>query len=312
MNQKQREDLEFQISKLEALSSSQAILQPLLQILRQPSEEVRIDKVVQLVARDSSIAAQCLRLSNSPLFARQRVETIRGAVMTLGIERMRNLLFGICVHHSIPKDKWVLDANSFWRHSMGCALVSQLMASKVGYPEPEKSYLAGLIHDIGILVNSIVYTAKFRDCLAHSIANKCPLHVAEKLILGFTHEESGGMLCRRWGFSDQLTQAVRCHHEADLLPSAGALAWLVHLSDLLCRLRNLGYGYGESLAVELAADSAWTHLASAYPALAEIDLVRFTLDLDDSTEQVGALVDSIFGPPGATGIDTSTQNGLSF
>jgi len=297
MNESHREDLELQISRLDALSSSQVILQPLLQLLRQPSEEVRIDKVVELVSRDSSIAAQCLRVSNSPLFARQRVETIRSAVMTLGIERMRSLLFSICMHHTVPQDKWVLDPDSFWRHSLGCALVSQTIASKVGYPEPEKAYLCGLIHDIGVLVNSILYTAKHRDCLAYAMANRCPLHVAEKRILGFSHEESGAVLCRRWSFSDQLVQAVRCHHEADLLPSAGILAWLVHLSDLLCRVRNLGYGYEEILAVELAADSAWKHLAGVYPALAQIDLVRFTLDLDGAMDDIAALVDSVFGRP---------------
>lgn len=69
------------------------------------------------------------------------------------------------------------------------------------------------------------------------------------------------------------------------------------LSDLLCRLRNLSYGYDEIMAVAFAEDSAWSHLLTVYPALADIDLVRFTLDIDGSMDQIASLVDSVFAPP---------------
>jgi hypothetical protein len=35
-------------------------------------------------------------------------------------------------------------------------------AQTIGYAEPEKAYLAGLVHDLGILVNSLLFTAGFR------------------------------------------------------------------------------------------------------------------------------------------------------
>ena len=53
------------------------------------------------------------------------------------------IIFGLCLNQTIPRDKWVLDRTAFWRHSLGCALVTQSMARKIGYAEPEKAYLAG-------------------------------------------------------------------------------------------------------------------------------------------------------------------------
>jgi len=297
MNEQQKATLEAQISKLESVSTAPAILQPLLETLRLPSDEIRIENVVEMASRDSAIAAQCLRMANSPLFGHRQVETVRAAVMALGISRMRSLLFGLCMHQTIPKNKWVLDPNSFWRHSLGCALVARAMANGIGYPEPEKAYLAGLIHDIGFLVNSVLFTAKFRECLKHAIAQKCALHLSENLTLGFTHEDSGRMLAKRWDLPEELQAVAGGHHQVDLLPAAGPLVCLVHLSDLLCRVRNLGYGYEEVLAVALAQDSAWNHLMAAHPALADVDLVRFTLDIDGAMEQITALVDSVFAPP---------------
>jgi len=294
MNEHQCALLEEQIGKLEEVSTAPAILQPLLQMLRSPCDEIRLEKVVEMVSHDGAIAAQCLRMANSPLFGRRQVETVRAAVMTLGLERVRSLLFGLCMHRTIPQGKWVLDPNAFWRHSLGCALVAQTMARGIGYAETEKAHLAGLIHDIGFLVNSVLYPTSFRECLQHAVAEKCPLHISEGPILGFTHEDSGRILCKRWGLSQELMDVAGYHHDVDGLQPAGALVCIVHLSDLLCRVRNLGYGYDEILAVALAQDSAWKHLLIAYPALAEVDLVRFTLDIDGSMDEIAILVDSVF------------------
>ena len=301
MNEEQRRQLKAEVAKLDSISTAPVILQPLLGMLRLPVDDIRIDKVVELVSRDGGIAAQCLRMANSPLFGRRPVETARAAVMTLGIGRVRSILIGLCLNQTVPKDKWVLEPTAFWRHSLGCALVTQTMARGIGYPDPEKAYLAGLLHDLGFLVNSVLYHAKFRACLARSVAQKCSLHLAEEQILGFTHADTGGILAERWGFSEELFEAVRYHHHTDLVPNATPLVFLVHLSDLLCRLRNLSYGYDEIMAVAFAEDSAWSHLLTVYPALADIDLVRFTLDIDGSMDQIATLVDSVFAPAKGAG-----------
>jgi len=287
--------LRAQIKKLDAISTAPAILVPLLEMMRLPSDNIRIEKVVELVSCDGVIAAQCLRLANSPLYGRRETETVRSAVMALGLERVRSMLLGLCVNRVIPKGKWVLDPEAFWRHSLGCALVTQRMAQKIEYPEPEKAYLAGLLHDLGFLVNSVLYTEKFRECLGRAAEEHAPLHVIEEQVLGFSHCDAGQMLCEHWGLSKELSAAAGCHHNISLLPTAGPLACLVHLSDLLCRMRYLGYGYEEIMGVDLGGDAAWQALITAYPALNRIDLVRFTLDIDGAMEQIVATVDSVFG-----------------
>jgi hypothetical protein len=60
-------------------------------------------------------------------------------------------------------------------------------------------------------------------------------------------------------------------------------------------VRYLGYGYDEIMAVELGGDAAWQILAATHPALQDMDLVRFTLDVDGAMDQIVATVDSVFG-----------------
>lgn len=77
--------------------------------------------------------------------------------------------------------------------------------------------------------------------------------------------------------------------------AAGPLACLVHFGDLLCRARYLGYGYDEIMGIDLGGDAAWQILLADYPALENMDVVRFTLDIDGAMDQIVATVDSAIG-----------------
>ncbi len=298
MTTEKRKQLQAQVRKLDSISTTPVILHPLLDVLRSPAEKVSLEKVVQLVSCDGVIAAQCVRLANSPLFGCRQVETIRAAILALGTDRVRSMLFGLCMNQIIPKSKWVLDPLAFWRHSLGCALITQRIAKRIGYPEPDCAYLAGLVHDLGLLVNSVLYTADFRKCVQMAMTERRALLLCEEQVLGFNHCDSGRLLCEHWRLPQELCDTIDHHHHPTL--PAPPLGCLVHLGDLLCRVCNLGYGYEEILSVELAGEVAWQGLQAAYPSLAEMDLVRFTLDIEGAMEQVVASVDAVFGATAAS------------
>ena len=58
----------------------------------------------------------------------------------------------------------------------------------------------------------------------------------------------------------------------------------------------MGYGYYEAMGVDLAGDAAWATLVEHYPALANIDLARLTMDIDGAMEEIVATVDAVFKP----------------
>jgi HD-like signal output (HDOD) protein len=120
------------------------ILRPLLRCLDQPVEQIDVDRIVELVSYDKTIAAQCIRMANSALFGRSRpVESVRTAVMNLGMWRVRDLLFSNSLSQVIPANRWVVNPAVFWRHSLGVALVCRKFAEVLEYPDTEKAYLAG-------------------------------------------------------------------------------------------------------------------------------------------------------------------------
>jgi len=293
------DEIRPRIRALDAMPSVPAIVQPLAGLLRQDPDQVKLEKVVELVSYDSTIAAQCLRMANSPLFGRRNTETVRGAVLALGIKRIEAIVLGCCLNRIVPPDKWALDALTFWRHCLGCALVSTRMARLIGYPDPEKAYLAGLLHDLGMLVNTVTCTEEYRRTIAQARERRMCLDESERECLGFTHCQSGAILAQQWKFSSDVIAVIEFHHNEAKAPIARPLVALVHLSDLLCRLRDLGYGYYEAIGVDLAGDAAWSTLVESYPALAKMDLARLTMDIDGAMDEITAVVDAVFKPEAA-------------
>ena len=227
------EELRPKIRQLENMPTIPTIVQPLASMLQLPPEEVEIEKVVELVSYDSTIAAQCLRLANSPLFGRRKTETVRSAILALGLKRVEAILLGCCLNRMVPAGKWAFDAVTFWRHSLGCALVSRKMAGMIGYPDPEKAYLAGLVHDLGILVNTVACTEEYRICIQAAREERVALHRVEERLLGFTHCQTGKILGEQWKFSADVLAVIETHHDFGTADSSSALVSLVHLSDLL-------------------------------------------------------------------------------
>jgi len=127
------------VEALDAIPTIPAIVLPLATLLQMPAEKVSVDKVVELVSYDGTIAAQCMRMANSPLFGRRNTETVRNAVLALGLKRVEAILLGCCLSQVIPADKWVFDPVIFWRHSLGCALVCRKLAKLIGHDDPEKA-----------------------------------------------------------------------------------------------------------------------------------------------------------------------------
>jgi putative nucleotidyltransferase with HDIG domain len=284
------------VQQIETMPAIPAVFLPLLKLLSNSAEEVKVDEVVRLVSYDNTIAGQCLRLAGSPLFGlAQAPKSIKGAVITLGLRRVETILLTCCLGQAFPATKWVLDPAVFWRHSLGCAMVCRKFSEKLAAADSEKAYMAGLMHDIGFMVNCLAFPKEFAVAMESAALEGMPLGDAEQATMGFTHCETGRALAEKWKLADDIIEVIAHHHAVEQSQKAQPLVALVHLSDLLCRMRGLGYGYYERHKVDLIADPAWTILLREYRELEGVDLVRFTFELDEAVEEIEALVATVFG-----------------
>lgn len=283
------------IETLDQIPSIPAILLPLLRMLQLPAESIQVQRVIDLIGHDKSLAAQTLHMANSPLFGRaQEVKTVRGAVVALGIARVQEIVTSCCMLQLVPKGKAGYDVRVLWEHSLGVALVSRRLARKIGFRNPEQSYLAGLLHDIGLIVNLILFPERFERTVQYAERERVPMAEAEEAELGFNHSVSGSFLAEHWKLSDDLKEVIRRHHQCEFAQGHQDLVALVGLGDLFCRMRGLGYGYEERTQVCFAHEAAWQELSTNFPVLMRTDVERFTFELDSYVNEVRDLVSVLF------------------
>lgn len=283
------------LSAMDKMPSVPVVLTPLLRYLEQPLEQLEIQRVVDLISQDKSLVAQCIHMANSPLFGRyQSVDSVRGAVVALGMQRMRDIATSCCVLTLLPGTHADLDPLIFWEHSFGCALVCRQFANKIGFKDPGKAYLAGLLHDIGIVVNLWVLPNEFRAAMALAHKEQIPLHEAEVRTFGLTHCESGKLLAERWNFMPDVVQSVSYHNDPPAASVHRDLVALVSLSDLLCRMNGLGHGFVEAREVNLLETRGFDILLQECPSLNEFDWARFTFELESYLDDVHRLVSLLY------------------
>jgi HD-like signal output (HDOD) protein len=283
------------LAGMERMPSLPIVLTPLLRYLEKPLEQLEVQQVVDLISQDKALVAQCIHMANSPLFGRwQTVDSVRGAVVALGMQRMRDIATSCCVLTLIPDGHSQMDPVVFWEHSLGCALVCRQFAHKIGYKDPGKAYLAGLLHDIGIVVHLWILPGEFRQALELARKEGIPLREAEMSVLGISHCESGRVLAEKWNFTPDVTEVISFHHDPALAAQNRELVSLVSLSDLLCRMAGLGHGFIERREVNLLDTPGFQLLLYECPRLNDFDWARFTFEFEGYLEEVHRLVNLLY------------------
>jgi HD-like signal output (HDOD) protein len=289
-----RELILKKLQQADRLPSLPAAVGPLLEYLRQPIDSLQLNEVARLIARDKSLTAQCLHLANSPLFGvRGSVDTVRGAVLNLGMRRMQEIATSCCLINLTPKN-CSIDPTVFWEHALGVALAGRYFAQAVAFPNPDKAYLAGLLHDFGVVMSLWVAPTEFAQAFTDANARHVPLAEAELKILGISHTEVGRLLGERWHMPHDLIQVIAFHHDVEKATEHRGLVALIALVDLLCRMSAIGYGYPENRQVDFLEQPAFRVLIAECPNLSKFDWERFTFEMESYLVEVQRLVSLVY------------------
>src|ERR1700678_1596886 len=97
------ESIRERVKTIETTPAIPTIFLPLLDLLNLPPERVKLAEVVKLGCYDNTIAAECLRAASSHIFGRANApESIRGAIIPLGLRRVQAILLTCCLGNAFP------------------------------------------------------------------------------------------------------------------------------------------------------------------------------------------------------------------
>lgn len=231
--------LEKIFDKIENIPPFPETAQRALSILKK--EEVDFRELERVVKSDPGIAANFLRLVNSPAFMLpQKVDSLFKAFMYLGVNQIKFILLASVAGVYFNKDLegYGISAQDIWIHSLACGVLGEILGNllNLSYEKTEALYISCLLHDIGKIVLNLytnIEIEKFQE-----IIKKEPtwdFNQVEWVVLGVDHGLVGGYLFKKWGFPEEIYTAIRAHHDPDLMLQS-RLSALVALSNILANI----------------------------------------------------------------------------
>ncbi|MEM1413311.1 MAG: HDOD domain-containing protein [Myxococcota bacterium] len=171
-------------------------------------EDATIDAVVRILERDTVLAAETLRLAQSPSFAsRIPPRTLHEAVARLGLRTLENVVWQATLEAGVFKLKGFEQAmESLRAHSTATAQLARFVAREAKLAKTEHVFLVGLLHDVGVA--ALVAALADGELPTGSLEEAAP-------VFDIAHEEAGRLLTRIWRLPAELQVTVGQHHAGD-------------------------------------------------------------------------------------------------
>ena len=186
-------------------------------------EEVFVDDVGRLVAKDPGMTAYILKLVNSAFFGLPRqISNAVEATTYLGLDTIKTLVLSIHAFSQFENARvGSLSVPALWEHSLRTAAAARTIARelKTGQKIADESHVAGMLHDVGKLVLAGNFTDKYQDVAYHMKAEALDSAAAENRVFGSDHGDVGGYLLGLWGLPVPVVEAIALHHKPSLSSS---------------------------------------------------------------------------------------------
>lgn len=249
----------------------QALVNKSLELVSAPTTYARLDALISdpdsaiddisaVINTDPALTTRLLKIVNSPFYGfPSQINTISRAITIIGTRELTHLVLATSVMNAfrgIPAN--LLDMDTFWRHSLACAITAKYLAEATHQTNHEQYFIAGLLHNIGSLVLYQSVPELAREAINSARFGHEVLHEAEKRIIGFDHAEVGAILIQNWRLPESLAQVARYHHQPGKAEQDQLEVAIVHIADIL--VSSVPFGHNGDQHVPPMDESAWQHL----------------------------------------------------
>jgi HD-like signal output (HDOD) protein len=206
-------------------------------------EDVSIDEIGSVIAKDPSITAKLLKLVNSAFFGLCRqVSSPADAASYLGIDTMKALVLGVHAFASLQEAKVPgFSMEKVWTHSLEVAGIARRIVESDSTPRiyVDESFVAGMLHDLGKVVLAVNAPKEYEQVIARASREQKPLFEVEEEIFGANHADVAGYVLNLWGLPSRVVDAITHHHVPEL---SGAMemnpAIAVHVANAVARAKE--------------------------------------------------------------------------
>lgn len=274
---------------------------------------VDLRRLGETMAEAPDLAADTLRLCNSSLFGlSQPVASLEQAVIVVDAEMVLSLLLCCWLvrysgEHAAARENW-----RFWRHSLLVAQLSRRIGEWTDCAQPERVFLAGLLHDAGTLPFLSFYSRNGARCgggIFEDVGDSIDL---QRQRFGVDHCELGLKLSSILGFPVSIVETAGRHHQRGPALGGAPPVCFVSAAERIAQCWNAREAAGEPLPSLIRSS-----LAEYLPQLAGAALSRLAEAIEadlQAASQPAALAaefwSASFDSPGAEEIGAERRESV--
>jgi len=205
--------------------------------------------LAKVIETDPVISANILKVSNTVFFAslNRRIGSIKDAIVRIGFQETKRIVVSMSVMDLFERqDKHSgFNREDFWYHSLASAIIAERLARRLGDVSTEETFLAGLLHDFGIIVLDEFFGGIFAQVLEKN-ANGGGLFInTETAMLAINHNDVVKELFGRWKIPEAITDAVVGQYDFRMLEGrletpAKRMALCVGIANVLAKTVCIG------------------------------------------------------------------------
>lgn len=201
-----------------------------MRLLDDPALSVR--DIAAVLRRDPGLCALLFRAANAPgQGASRTISTIPDAVMRLGAQGLRRLLFQASASRILTVRSRPDLTERLRVRSAAVALGSARVARVYG-TEPEAAYVAGLLHDVG---HAVVHSL----CGTRGAPPELREPARADAVADALHERVGATVATRWNLPFGIESAIGHHHRPEDAVSGALFAYITAAGVRLCDLLDI-------------------------------------------------------------------------
>jgi HD-like signal output (HDOD) protein len=167
---------------------------------------------------------------------------------------------------------------AFCVHSFGSGVAARILAILTKKSDPNEAFVAGLLHDLGLLVLEAADPDAVGRIIEHARRHACPLIESEQALANkYTHEDWGMAAARYWNMPDIIANAAGHHHHPWRDKETGEITAMVHMGSHIASTHGLPVAPGV-----VASELAWEVRESIGLADSSIDEIAKVVVLESN------------------------------
>ena len=235
------------VQEISHIATLPEVTMKIIQLVEDPDSTA--NDLNKVISNDPALGARILKVVNSAFYGLPgQIGSINRAIVLLGLNAVKNIAIAASLAKLFRGGKIAnnFDARDLWTHAIACATGTRLLAQHAGLGLPDEAFLAGLIHNIGIMVEIQARRPKFVEVMEKLESDPdLTLREAEAEVLGANHEQFGTALCKLWKFPQSFQYVTGFHHNPmNLNDKNRTLTGMVHVADILAAKMETGFTRG--------------------------------------------------------------------